>query len=93
RLETAAFWTMCLSMFGITLALTVAGAWQIALQRLPDAGEALGFISTQEKIVSVYWVREFLGGVFFLGLLLYISSFFVGKTDRVVESDPLVLPG
>ncbi|VAW77067.1 Nitric-oxide reductase subunit B, partial [hydrothermal vent metagenome] len=42
RLETAAFWTMCLSMFGITLALTVAGAWQIALQRLPDAGEALG---------------------------------------------------
>ncbi len=86
RVETAAFWIMCLSMVGITVALTVAGAWQIALQRLPESGDALGFIATQEKIVSVYWVRELLGGAFAIGLLLYISSFFVGKTGGVAAA-------
>ena len=85
RLETVAFWTMCLSMVGITVALTVAGAWQIALQRLPESGDALGFISTQQNIVPVYWVRELLGGVFAIGLLLYISSFFVVKTTETVH--------
>jgi nitric oxide reductase subunit B len=87
RVETVAFWIMCLSMVGITLALTVAGAWQIALQRLPDAGKALDFISTQQKIVSVYWVREALGVIFFAGLLTYIGSFFVGKTVSVPGAD------
>lgn len=83
RLERFSFWTMCLSMMGITLALTVAGAWQIVLQRLPDSAEALDFMSTQIKLVSFYWVREGFGVIFLIGLIAYIASFFVGKNEAL----------
>ncbi len=83
RLERFAFWTMCLSMIGITLALTVAGAAQIAFQRLPESGEALSFMATQEKLIPFYWIRLFMGFVFLAGLLTYFASFFVGKTDKL----------
>ncbi|MBL4567589.1 MAG: cbb3-type cytochrome c oxidase subunit I [Porticoccus sp.] len=82
RLERFAFWAMCLSMLGITLALTVAGAWQIALQRLPESGEALSFMATHEKLTPVFWAREIFGVVFLLGLVAYLASFFVGKTQE-----------
>ena len=85
RLERFAFWTMCLSMLGITLALTVAGAWQIALQRLPESGEALSFMATQDKLGPIFWVREIFGVVFLLGLVAYLSSFFVGATEPEIE--------
>ncbi|MBY4676466.1 cbb3-type cytochrome c oxidase subunit I [Marinobacterium arenosum] len=77
KLETFAFWAMCISMLGITLALTVAGAWQVALQRLPEVG-ALSFMNTQDKLIPIFWVRELFGVVFFLGLVAYLASFFVG---------------
>ncbi len=86
RLEKFAFWTMCISMIGITLALTAAGAGQIALQRLPEAGEALSFMDTQEKLIPFYWVREVFGLVFLVGLVAYLASFFVGKTDKLATA-------
>lgn len=87
RLEGFAFWTMCISMVGITLALTVAGAWQVALQRLPESGEALSFMATQDKIAPVFWAREILGAFFLVGLAAYLASFFVGgKSPAVQES-------
>jgi len=86
RLERFAFWAMCLSMLGITLALTVAGAWQIALQRLPESGEALSFMATHEKLTPVFWAREIFGVVFLLGLVAYLASFFVGKTQEDVSA-------
>ncbi len=81
KLERAAFWLMCISMMGITLALTVAGAWQVSLQRLPESG-AMGFIDTQIQINPVYWTRLLFGSLFAFGLVLYFASFFVsGKTE------------
>jgi nitric oxide reductase subunit B len=78
KVETFAFWAMCLSMLGITLALTVAGVYQVALQRLPDDSQALSFMMTQDKLVPFYWARLAFGLTFFVGLLAYLSSFFVG---------------
>ncbi len=89
RLERFAFWTMCLSMLGITIALTVAGAWQVALQRLPESGEAMSFMATQERLAPVFWVREILGVVFLLGLVAYFCSFFVGETETATDVDGL----
>lgn len=82
KLERFAFWAMCISMLGITLALTVAGAWQVALQRLPEVG-ALSFMNTQAKLVPIFWVREAFGVLFFLGLVAYLSSFFVSGARTV----------
>ncbi len=82
KLERFAFWAMCSSMLGITLALTVAGAWQVALQRLPEVG-ALSFMNTQAKLVPIFWVREAFGVLFFLGLVAYLSSFFVSGARTV----------
>ena len=85
RLETFAFWTMCISMIGITLALTVAGAWQVAIQRLPESGEALNFMATQDRIAPIFWVREIFGLVFLVGLVAYLASFFVGSEATAIE--------
>lgn len=82
RLERFAFWTMCGSMLGITLALTVAGAYQVALQRLPESGVALSFMATQDKIMPIYYVREAFGLVFLAGLFAYLASFFVGYSEE-----------
>lgn len=81
KLEGFAFWTMCLSMIGITLALTAAGAWQIILQRLPEASDAMGFMDTQDKLAPIFWLREIFGTVFLVGLIAYLASFFVGSNE------------
>lgn len=88
RLESFSFWMMCISMLGITLALTVAGAWQVALQRLPESGEALSFMATQDKIAPVFWIREAFGAMFLVGLVAYLSSFFVGSRETADLDDP-----
>ena len=69
---------MCISMLGITIALTIAGAWSVALQRLPEDSQALSFMATQDAIVSMFWVRLVFGVTFFVGLVAYFASFFVG---------------
>jgi len=87
-LERKAFWIMCLSMMGITLALTVAGAYQVALQRLPGDAEALSFMATQDKLMPIYWVRMAFGVAFLGGVLMYFASFFVGgKLPEAVQAE------
>ena len=82
KLERAAFWTMCISMLGITLALTVAGIWQIVLQRLPDDANALSFMVTQEQLHPIFWIR--FGVLFTSGVFMFFASFFVGSKEGLV---------
>lgn len=84
NVERAAFWMLCIAMCGITLALTVAGVWQIVLQRLPDDANALSFMATQEELFPFYWVRLGFGLMFALGMVLYFSSFFIGDKRGLV---------
>jgi nitric oxide reductase subunit B len=75
--EMWGFWLMTVGMVFITLFLTGAGVLQVWLQRLPESGEALSFMATQDKLAIFYWLREIAGVVFLLGLIAYLTSFFV----------------
>ena len=75
RWEVTGFWIMVLSMIGITLALTGAGIVTVVLQRAAD--DPMGFMQVQDKARVFFWLREFFGGTFFIGLLVFIGSFFV----------------
>ncbi len=77
NIERIGFWLMVIGMLGVTLALTVAGTWQIILQRWPDSGEALSFMATQAEIIPVYVFRLGFGLITFAGLVTYLYSFFV----------------
>ncbi|WP_196141011.1 cbb3-type cytochrome c oxidase subunit I [Aliikangiella sp. G2MR2-5] len=77
-MEMWSFWLMTIAMVFITLFLTGAGILQTWLQRFDDG---LPFMVVQEKISLFYWMREAAGVVFFIGLILYIVSFFV-KGDQ-----------
>jgi len=75
--EMWGFWLMTVAMVFITLFLTGAGILQVWLQRIPESGEALSFMATQDKLAIFYWLREIAGVIFLLGLVAYIWSFFV----------------
>jgi nitric oxide reductase subunit B len=75
--EMWGFWLMTVAMVFITLFLTGAGVLQVWLQRLPESGEALSFMATQDKLTIFYWLREIAGVFFLIGLLAYLSSFWV----------------
>ena len=75
--EMWSFWLMTVAMVFITLFLTGAGVLQVWLQRIPESGEALSFMATQEKLSIFYWAREAAGVVFLIGLVVYIASFFI----------------
>jgi nitric oxide reductase subunit B len=79
-LEMWAFWLMTIAMTFITLFLTAAGILQVWLQRASDA--PLPFMVAQDKIALFYWMREWSGVVFLIGLVLYILSFFVGGKEE-----------
>jgi nitric oxide reductase subunit B len=79
-LEMWSFWLMTVSIVFITLFLTAAGILQVWLQRVSTA--PLGFMAAQEQITLFYWLREFTGLVFLVGLVLYIISFFVGGKSK-----------
>jgi nitric oxide reductase subunit B len=53
--EKLAFWVMTLSIVGITLFLTAAGATQVWLQRMSST--PLSFMETQDHIMPLYWAR------------------------------------
>ena len=74
RWEMTGFWVMTISMIGITLALTGAGIVTAFLQRMAD--DPLGFMQVQDKTRVFFWIREFAGASFFIGLLIYLRSFF-----------------
>ena len=78
--EMWAFWLMTIAMVFITLFLTAAGILQVWLQRVSDS--PLPFMVVQEKIAIFYWAREISGAFFLIGLILYITSFFIGGDKK-----------
>jgi nitric oxide reductase subunit B len=78
-IEMWGFWLMTVSMVFITLFLTGAGILQVWLQRIPENGEALNFMATQDKLSIFYWAREAAGVVFLIGLITYLSNFLVDR--------------
>ncbi len=79
-IEMWAFWLMTVAMVFITLFLTAAGILQVWLQRASDT--PVPFMVAQEKIALFYWMREWAGVAFLIGLILYIMSFFVGGKEE-----------
>lgn len=79
-IEMWAFWLMTIAITFITLFLTAAGILQVWLQRVSDT--PLPFMVAQDKIALFYWMREWTGVVFLIGLILYIASFFIGGDER-----------
>jgi len=75
KVELTGFWLMNIGMLGLTLALTVAGIIQIIGQR--TGLNPLDFMIVQANIAPVYLVRLGFGLMVFLGLITYLSSFFV----------------
>ncbi len=80
-LEMWSFWLMTVAMVFITLFLTAAGILQVWLQRVSES--PLPFMVAQDQISLFYWMREGAGVVFLIGLLCYITSFFVGGEEKV----------
>ena len=80
-MEMWAFWLMSISMIFITLFLTGAGIVQIWLQRISSA--PMSFMAVQDQVSIFYWMREGAGMIFMIGLVVYISSFFV-KGNKAV---------
>ncbi len=79
-LEMWSFWLMTVAIVFITLFLTAAGILQVWLQRASDS--PLPFMVAQDKIAIFYWMREWSGVVFLIGLVIYIASFFVGGDEK-----------
>ncbi len=77
--EMWSFWLMTVAMVFITLFLTAAGVLQTWLQRISTT--PMSFMATQDSVAIFYWMREVAGLVFLIGLVAYITSFFIkGET-------------
>jgi len=74
------FWLMTIAIVFITLFLTAAGILQVWLQRVSD--NPLPFMVVQDKVALFYWMREWTGVVFLIGLVLYIASFFIKGEEK-----------
>ena len=79
-LEMWSFWLMTIAMVFITLFLTAAGILQVWLQRVSE--NPLQFMVVQDQVSIFYWMREWSGVVFLIGLICYIVSFFVGGEKK-----------
>ncbi len=79
-LEMWSFWLMTISMVFITLFLTAAGILQVWLQRVSDT--PVPFMVAQEQIALFYWMREWAGVAFLVGLVVYVASFFVSGEEK-----------
>jgi nitric oxide reductase subunit B len=79
-LEMWSFWLMTVAIVFITLFLTAAGILQVWLQRVSES--PLPFMVVQDKISLFYWMREWAGVAFLIGLIVYIASFFVGGDEK-----------
>ncbi|MEJ5211190.1 MAG: cbb3-type cytochrome c oxidase subunit I [Burkholderiales bacterium] len=83
-MEMWGFWLMTVSMVFITLFLTAAGILQVWLQRV--SATPLPYMQAQDQVALFYWMREFTGLVFLVGLVVYILSFFVRGETRAAEA-------
>jgi len=87
--EMWAFWLMTVSMVFITLFLTGAGILQVYLQRYSE--NPLPFMMVQDQISLFYWLREAAGVIFLIGLVVYITSFFIkGEEARLVKAENVI---
>jgi nitric oxide reductase subunit B len=82
--EIWSFWLMTVSMVLIALFITAAGILQIYLQRFSET--PLPFMQVQEKLSLFYWLREFSGIIFLIGLIVYIVSFFVTGSKKAASN-------
>ena len=78
--EMWSFWLMTVAMVFITLFLTAAGILQVWLQRVSE--NPMPFMVVQDQVSLFYWMREWSGVVFLIGLICYIVSFFVGGEKK-----------
>ncbi len=80
-MEMWSFWLMTVAIVFITLFLTAAGILQVWLQRVAET--PMSFMNAQDQVALFYWMREWAGVVFLIGLVVYITSFFVkGETAK-----------
>lgn len=87
--EMWAFWLMTVSMVFITLFLTGAGILQVYLQRYSE--NPLPFMMVQDQISLFYWLREAAGVIFLVGLVVYITSFFIkGEEARLTKAENVI---
>ncbi|BBB27667.1 cbb3-type cytochrome c oxidase subunit I [Amphritea japonica] len=87
--EMWGFWLMTVSMVFITLFLTGAGILQVYLQRYSETPQA--FMVVQDQLAMFYWLREGAGLIFLIGLITYITSFFVkGEEARLTPAENVV---
>ena len=82
---------MSIGMAVMVLALGGAGSPQVWLQRVPTDGTAMSFMATQDQLVLFYWTRVAGGVMFLIGLLTYLSSFFIGPAKD--EQEVAAIPG
>ncbi|WIM05587.1 MAG: cbb3-type cytochrome c oxidase subunit I [Candidatus Nitricoxidivorans perseverans] len=78
--EMWGFWLMTVSIVFITLFLTAAGILQVWLQRVSD--NPMPFMVAQDQVSLFYWMREWTGVVFLVGLVVYLWSFFVKGEEK-----------
>jgi nitric oxide reductase subunit B len=78
--EMWSFWLMTVAIVFITLFLTAAGILQVWLQRVSDS--PLPFMAAQDQVALFYWMREWSGVVFLVGLVVYIWSFFCKAEEK-----------
>ncbi|MFN3884326.1 MAG: cbb3-type cytochrome c oxidase subunit I [Rhodocyclaceae bacterium] len=78
--EMWGFWLMTVSIVFITLFLTAAGILQVWLQRVSES--PLPFMVAQENVSLFYWMREWAGVIFLIGLVVYIWSFFIPGEEK-----------
>jgi nitric oxide reductase subunit B len=46
----------------------------------------MSFMATQDQVALFYWMREWAGVMFFIGLIVYVISFFVkGETKAATQ--------
>jgi nitric oxide reductase subunit B len=88
NVEMWSFWIMTIGMGVMVLALTGAGTLQVWLQRMPSEG-AMSFMATQDQLRFFYWVRMVGGVGFLIGLLTYLSSFFIGAGAEEASPVPV----
>ncbi|CAG0978372.1 partial Nitric oxide reductase subunit B, partial [Rhodocyclaceae bacterium] len=74
------FWLMTVSIVFITLFLTGAGILQVWLQRISD--NPMPFMVAQEQANLFYWMREWTGVAFLVGLVVYLASFFIKGEEK-----------
>ncbi len=78
--EMWAFWLMTVSIVFITLFLTAAGILQVWLQRVSST--PMSFMDAQDQVSMFYWMREWAGVAFLVGLIVYIWSFFIPGEEK-----------